>query len=570
MKEEVCYWLVCFVAPDASSGPRIFAFAEFLTALALLVVLYTTADVRYKFRLAITPGSLYSTTFGLIIFIGMGSLLSELWLAKGWWLPRTAGMSREIWQAMLGMLFLGAFLTWMYYAFLRPPIFSRRNWYKYAQTLFRFVLKGDDSELPAIADEIGRSALPLVRHASRVRPRVSHPREQGVAEESQPSKPDIEGYAHDLLLLIANRKLCRHIVRSAPNTALRFFDAMKTERTYDIPLGQFAKAISAEAIAYKDSSLYQEADGFESGLIGYLKPWTQGVYGNIELVEALGRRFGSPLDIGYEDRGAWDASQWEAYCRATLMAFESYLTSDWFGRHSTSLWRAIDNMESAFADLYKLNASSEGAYQRDEYQRLRVIVRFVRDLVGLIDKQPNVPRSPLRQREDYPLGDVYAPIANLIFEILFAASHVEGPPDLAWSIHHNATWGEFFSFSRNSNAWKVIHHRVRRLLYDEIAEISELPNYKNAAILGLLLNLVGFGITKSKHSIGRDYWPLAKAVQTIAKRHYMKLRRDLPDVADSVLIGGISFDEQNRRLVKTYAKGLEREPARHYLGVDPA
>lgn len=569
MSEDICLWVLCFVPPEAAAGPRIFAFAEFLTALALLIVLYTIADIRYRFRLAITPGSLFLTTYGLIVFIGIGSLVSELWLAEGWWVPRTVGLSRDVWQAMLGMLFLGTFLTWMYYAFLRPPIFSRRNWYKYAQTLFRTVLKGDDSELPAIADELGRSALSLVKYARQTRRR-----EDTGVQKPQPNtnqhRPDIGGYAHDLLLLIANRKLCRHIVRSAPNTALRFFDAMAKENKYYVPLGQFAKAVSAEAIAYKQSALYQEGDGFESGLIGYLKPWTQGVYGNIELVEALGDRFGSPLDISYEDRESWDSDQWEAYCRATLMTFESYLNAGWAGRHSYALWRAVGNLEQAFSDLYKLDGREDTAYESDEYKRFRVVVQFVRDMVHLMDRQVKPVPGRLRQREDHPIGDLYSLISGLIFELLFSASHVKSPSTLAWSVHHNATWGEFFSFTQDSPTWKIIHHRLRRLLYDEVAEIATLPNYKNAAILGLLLNLIGFIRPTPKRNNEREYWPLAKTVNSLAKRNYMKLRKDLPDVADAVLIGSVTFDEGNRRLVKTFAKGLEKEPARRYLDLDPA
>jgi len=448
----------------------------------------------------------------------------------------------------------------MYYAFLRPPIFSKRNWYKYGQTLFRVVLKGDDAELPVIADELGRSAYALVKLANRVRPK---------GPKKGRYKPDVEGYAHDMLLLIANRKLCRHIVRSAPNTALRFFDAMTSEKKYNIPLGQFAKAISAEAIAYKESALYQEDDGFDSGLIGYLKPWTRGIYGNIELVEALGDGFGSPLDVGYQDVWSWDADQWGAYCRATLMTFESYLTAERGGRqHSYVLWRAVGEMKTALMDLYKVDGIAGAAFEMDEYKRLRVIVKFVRDMVQLIDKQEKAVPGVLRQREQHARGDLYGLIANLIFETLFAASHVKAPLDLAWSVHHNSTWSEFFSFE-DSKTWKIIHHRVRRLLYDEIAKMAESPNYKSAAILGLLLNVIGFGITRGKHSIDRNHWPLTMAVRSVAKRNYMTVRDRFPDVASAVLIGGITFDEGTRRLVKTYSKGLEKEPARSYLEVDP-
>ncbi|HLD08870.1 MAG TPA: hypothetical protein VJB68_02340, partial [Methylophilaceae bacterium] len=78
MTTEVCYWLFCFVPVGTSTTVKIFGFSEFLTALALLAVIYTITDVRYKFRIAVTPGFLYIATFYLIVIIGLQTLLTEV------------------------------------------------------------------------------------------------------------------------------------------------------------------------------------------------------------------------------------------------------------------------------------------------------------------------------------------------------------------------------------------------------------------------------------------------------------------------------------------------------------
>ena len=59
-------------------------------------------------------------------------------------------------------------------------------------------------------------------------------------------------YARDILLLIGMRKFCRHIVASAPGTAMAFFIEMTKQKKYHIPIGQFASNISTEAILNKD------------------------------------------------------------------------------------------------------------------------------------------------------------------------------------------------------------------------------------------------------------------------------------------------------------------------------
>jgi hypothetical protein len=126
MKEKACYWLLCFVPPEATSAPRVFGFAEFLAALALLVVLFTIIDVRYRFRLAVAPIALYGPTFALIALIGGGTLLSEVWLAQGWWVPSTP-VTRVHLQAVCALLFLATFLVWTWIAFIKPPVFGKLN-----------------------------------------------------------------------------------------------------------------------------------------------------------------------------------------------------------------------------------------------------------------------------------------------------------------------------------------------------------------------------------------------------------------------------------------------------------
>lgn len=126
MSTESCWGLICFVSIEVMKM-KIFGFAEFLAALALLAVLYTVTDIRYKFRVSTAPGLLVPATYGLIIFIGLGTLLTEVWVAQRWFAPKTAVLDLTLWQASLGLLFLGTFLTWTYYAYIRPPVFGYRN-----------------------------------------------------------------------------------------------------------------------------------------------------------------------------------------------------------------------------------------------------------------------------------------------------------------------------------------------------------------------------------------------------------------------------------------------------------
>jgi len=561
---EICYWNFCFIPISTSPAIKIFGFSEFLAAIALLAVVYTITDVRYKFRIAVTPGFLHVATFVLIAIIGLQTLLTEVWIAEGWWVPKTVWITRSTWQGMFGLLFLGTFLTWIYYAFIRPPVFSRRNAHRFAQELYRFILRGNNDELKVIANELSRSTWPLIRYSKILAHRSSN--------HEKPRRPvkkkvGAEDYAHDILLLIANRKLCQQIVAASPVTAQAFFEEMTNLSKFNVPIGQFARNISSEAVIQKESFLYGEAEGYESGLLGYLKPVSQAIYGNYKLVEALAANGISPLDVHFEEQWSWNAKQWEAYCRAILITLESCLKNGYCSENSFALNRAMQDLKSSFRDLSKLDNMPE-AYGSDAYERLSVAANFVKDAIELIDKQPNPP-NPLRRVHEgtYP-KNIYDHLALLVFEMCHDASYIKSPPETCWSIYYGIVWSQTFKGFSDGPAWKIVRSKVSRLLYDEIVKLTDMPNYKGSRILGYCLNVLGMKTGPSKQNYGRDAYALAKAVQSWTRKHYLPMRQKNLDVAESVLIGRLSFDEAGSRLVITYFKGLSQEAPKSYLELE--
>lgn len=552
---EKIYLGICFVPPSNAPGSSIFGFSEFVAGLALLAVICTVTDIRYRFRVEVAPLPLFQLTYALIGIIGIGTLLTEVWLSERWLVPLSL-ISHSMWQALLGFFFLALAMTWIFYAFIIPPIFSEKNYRKFAQTLYRIILKGSDAELPAIADELSRSAERLVT--------LCRPVQGSQEEEPKKHKPDVSDYAFDMLLLLGNRKLCRHLIASSPRTAIVFFDAVTANEKYNIPMGQFAQNITTEAILNEDSVLYHEDEGYRSGLIGYLKPFSQAIYGNYVLVESLAG--GSPLDVHYEVVRVWKPSQLKAYSGAVLHTLKGYLLSGSWGVHSYALYRALKNIESSCLDVYKLNEIPVDYYSSDIYKRLQVAVDFVRNAIDLIQEQQEVPETTLRVREKTNHKDFYDHIAALMFEMIFFVSSVKGPPDKAWFIHYSAVWGQFFSFSRGK-AWDIVQFKLCRLLYEEVRRLEEMPNYKSSAILGFCLNVLGLQVRKRK-GFERRSFPLSKVILRWTQKNYLKLKTAQPDVAESCLIGSLSFDEQNRRLVKTYAKGLNLEAPKEYLDLE--
>ena len=290
---------ICFVYPPTGSFNSFFGFAEFITALTLIAVVFTISDVRYRFRISVAPLPLITISFWSAVGIGVLVLSSDIWFSQRWILPRFLS-SQALWQGVLAFLFLIVVLTWIYFAFLRPARFTRFTAKRYTIELYRMIVRGDDAELPTIANELARSVRGIVDLCpTSVSNASNNPSRRALAK--------YRGYAHDLLLLIGNRKFCRHIVARAPGTAIQLFQRISETQKYHVPIRQFAINLSTEAIQNTDSILYHEGEGYDLGLLGYIRPFSAAVYGDYRLVEGLGQGFGSPLDINYKSVDAWNA-----------------------------------------------------------------------------------------------------------------------------------------------------------------------------------------------------------------------------------------------------------------------
>jgi hypothetical protein len=250
-----------------------------------------------------------------------------------------------------------------------------------------------------------------------------------------------------------------------------------------------------------------------------------------------------------------------------MITLKSYLESGNWPQNSFALYSALENIENSCSDVYKLNDIPSDYYSTDIFERLQTAVQFVKDAIDLIGKQQNLPSTTLRVRSR-GYENFYDHVANLMFKIILSAASVTAP-DKYWDIHYNSVWDKFFGISGQGKAWKIIHLKLRRLLYDEILQLKEFPNYKSSKILGFCLNVMGLKI-RDKKGYYREYYPLHKAVLAWTRNNYLRLKSIQTEVANSCLIGSINFDEQGSRLVKTYAKGLNLEAPKDYLDLASA
>lgn len=551
-------WLVrnLSFAPLDPSSSVIFGFGEYLTGLALMVLAWTTADARYRFRISTAPVPMVRLTFWVVAAVGALILVSELWRAEAW--PFLVGpISPAMWQAMLGGALLVTFLGWAWFAFIQPPTYGRLNARRYAEALYRAIVKGNPEELAVVADELARSAAYIVHNASEGRR----------GEPTQQEPPRITGYANAILLLIADQRFCRAVVGSSPNLIGALFQALRKTKKYEIPIESFSRNVVRQAIANRDSFLYHESSGYESGLLGYEKPLTSLMFSDFSVVEGIG----TLLDPGYFEAKEWRADQWGAYSRTVLTALQAFAKRGFWWGHGHPFHSALELFKHAVSELHRLNGSSSLSWDDEIFARLRVVTDFIKEAFRILDGA-GVPKGlALRVRDRFgSSGTFYDDLAEFIAEVVFAASAVTSPRGLCWTIQHNSVWAELTWFHNSeSKTIRAVLFKLRRILYNDIVEMSHFPNFKGAGIFCFCFNVMGFNVDRAEQ-VSREMQPLHKSVLAWTKANYAKLRRANPRVAERCLVDGITYDEQNHRLVKTYpAEGLSLEPHYEYLDVDP-
>ncbi len=556
---------ICLIPASGQANASFFGFAEFIGAFALLAIVFTIADVQYRFRVSVTPIPLPKITFWAIGVIGFGTLATDLWVAQEWLVVDVPYMTYGVIQGLFAASFLAIAMAWLYFAFLKPPVFSKWNAEKYGRVLFYYILRGSDTELPVIATEVSRSAEQLVEIFATHRSKFREQRQK--QERGEKVHPNPGNYASDIMWMIGNRKFCRHVVAASPGTAIQLFQAAANQKVYDAPIGQFAKNISSEAIQNPDSNLYHEDSRYQSGLFGDLKPFTQAIYGSYRLVENLSNNFhSSPLDVDYKLTRDWNALQLEAYARAVFITYSNRLTEGLWYEHSYSLTRAFDEFKHACWGVYTLDGVEGG--DPDISERLRVCVRFVTDLIELLEKyEEEIVVNRLKPDKNRIKSDIYDQVAELMSEIIYNAAGIRKPWWPCWHIQHNTVWTSFFDRFRESKTRRIISFKLRRLIYEEIIEFdkyTDLKSFKAARYLGICLNCMGIKLGEKQHR-GRYTEPLQKVVLKWVQKNYLSLHDNHPTVAVACLMGSISYDAEKKQLVRTYASHADREPSRDFL-----
>ena len=517
------------------NAPKYFGFAELISGLALVLVVWTIADLRYKFRIDTASLPVRGASLVIIPVIGVLTLLTDYWRSSQSRVPTGGWLTPESWQLLLGGSFLLVLIAWFWLAFFRPARFNRWNSAKFVKHVESHLLQGAPAELTIIGDELADSVSKLVAYS----PGKSAPEKMTRAQV----------HALKLLLAIGSPKFCQAVVEGTPRLIINLFNAVGNQNKYSPEIDIIAKNIVTAAVENRRSFLYSEQDFYTSGLEGITRPVTTALCQNAQQI----RNIGTLLSPDYSHKNAWDLEQWNAYFRLLLEAFKIH-TRDSTTTTPASLQYSYRHIRQIYSDLNDNLQLNNLKYNDDLVLRLKALVSLILEMVAELDK---IPRH----------NDTETHIARLIFNLIKAASSVRSPRRVAVEIQHKLVWeGILNSCQLRTDAGLRIQEHLYAMLLNAV---KKSPNLDNVRLLGYCLNTLGFTPPHKNDEYGSTWRNLHMALIEWVKKDIAKLLNKYPRMARECFVDGMSYDEKNSRLVIHYEWGDGSASNDQYLNVEP-
>lgn len=525
-----------------SNGPKFFGFSEFIAGLALMVLVWTTVDVRYRFRIATAPLPLRGLALFVTGSVGILTLLTDFWRARQGWVPAGHLFTPESWQFCLGTAFFLILSVWLWFAFVYPATFNRWNAKRFVEALETCIARGSQTELVIVADELVRSADKIIQHATNT-------------TTAGPGKAvKTESLADNILHAMGSPKFCRATVEGAPELIYNLFSAISRQGKYRVCIQIFTKNIVNAAIENKASFLYNETDYYESGLEGVTRRITSAMCDDPEILNNIE----TLLSPNYSQRTSWDIEQWRAYFRLVLHTFSSHVRSKATSRPAALHWSRLA-IPSIFESLNKDLQLTRLNIHDDLYLRLKAMGELIREMVTCLDKCESEGLPVSQHATDH--------IVKLICSLIEAASNVRKPRKVAIRIQNELIWSEIL----NSDEFRTsIGRRIQQQVHDWLeCMVRKCPRLDSVKLLGYCLNVLGFRPVEEGEPYGASWRELHVRFLDWIKGNIATLLMQYPRMEQECFVEGMYYDHEHGRLVLKYSRDEQGNIFNEYFEVQP-
>lgn|GEM_PF-3353608 len=536
------------------SGASIFSFSEYLAALALLLIVVTISDFRYRLRLALLGKHVRPVAFGISILVGLLILLTDFWFENRLPIPYFMNNPNNI-KATFGLVFLIFVFYLNYVAFLRPRKLSERSADRFVSIGIRIVASGDESKILTFLEEIEDSLDAVFQLASKITK----------DKDGQPVATDGQGAANDLILLLADPRVCKVIAKSFPPFAQFVLFAYRDHGFKKTPISLFHRNVASAFFEDESSSVFLEHEGYDTGFFGFAKPTTNVLFGDYNIVQASTDDGASPFDLDYRLLRQFNEKQANAVSRAALVFFEDYLDQTSGNSNSTALAQLRSLFTYLLSDTARLNDPQVAAWPSDVLGKIESVVHFAEKAIELLDSKEIKPSR--HQRRGGSLHP-YRFVSEIVFLLIEKGAWVNTEEFVSWEVQHNTIWSQLIDPTVEYAAHSEIRKQVFRLMYNQIKRMNEHPNFRGARILGTVLYVVSINELDRNDKRVRGQYPIQKVALDWVRQNFISLHDEYPVVAETIMMGSLSYDPAAKRITKTMQGWLGKPGRQHHLNLD--
>jgi len=527
-----------------------FGFPEFITLLAVLLVVLSASDYQTKYRFSLMRFNVKK--WALIVSASSGTILLVFDVAEAfaWQVPSLIA-NADVWRAAIAVMSLVFIVYLIYCAVIRVPKYTTALAGRFLTVHHRIVMRGDKEELRVLADNLGHFILDVIRLSNQTS--VRNGQNKNTAE-----------LANTFLYLLENDRLSAVVANTRPDLICLVFKNIGPSDTALNYLAGFCNGAAWALIEDETSALHQECSSNNTGLLGYFGDVGKAVFGQVDLVEELGRSAYSPLDLPYLTAKNLNEKQYQAYMHGAKIFVKALIES------SQSRYRNVCQADSyVFNRLLDFGRETwlshlegtENPYEDVAFTCFRARVEFIRFIIEELGAQ-EIQATQLRVSKRHYSRDIYDKLAHCIVELIPRTADVRNPTMTAWMVQYNTFWSEIFKpyDEKIEPVTRQLGFKVRRLIYEKIRKMSDLPDFEAARLIAFCLNVFGLKLVSRQSAAHEPFYALQKMVLLWAEKHFADLYEERQVLAEACLTGGITYDQSKNCLVKTFSSILGAPP----------
>ena len=466
-------------------GESFFGFSEFLTGLALLMIVWSTTEYKYRFRLYISRLS-KNALFVMTIAVGLVTLGCDFVASLG----VITHLTQFVIQLICALCLFSFVMYWVKNVFLSPPVFNESNCEKFA-TEFVFVCEsGSDEELNFLAQEIIFS-LPNIVH-------FAHKYDFGKNEFTE-----VEKQVYRIISRMSTERFCCAAVRGYFGRVL--FGCLKAEKKFNVGLETFAENYITELLRWDGSFIFRESDS-RNAYLWARQPCITEIYGSKDLLVGMN----GLIRPDYSLTRDWNYKQVHAYVAILTKAFDACYGAP---NSDTLITEAYENLENTAGKVCWEENSN-----KDARSLFAETMKFYENVIRDILSNKNLFGDHKKYSDEYDAKDYLDYFVDSVLKIFYYAGSFRGEERYRHNIQLIDCLDAVFANSNPQNDCVVF--------YEKLKEAVLLQVKKNIGLVGfntLMLFFENRGLEKGSIFGNKYLIEIHDMLVDYAEEHFLRM-----------------------------------------------